>query len=250
MHRTHAARCWAACMGCLLVQLAWAQSDARWVGDMGLARYQTPAIAHTYEQKEATFLPYIYADYGAIYARVDTFGYKLTPMGVGHLEVATRLSFEGYTPSMSGVESRARPKPVGLGTFQETPYGAFIFYAFHDVTSAGHLLDVTYAAELALGDARLYPQIGVERRDRKYVEHLYGVDAQEAVRSGNRLTAYSTGASISPNLALALEYPLVDAFKLTVQVRKRWLDAAIADSPLVKTSHQTSSFIALSRAFH
>lgn len=231
---------------CLCIHQAFAQSSPHLMGDVGVAMYKTPALTRATSQI-STALPYIYADYGPIYARVDTFGYRLAPMGLGHIEVATRLSFEGYQSDLLGVERRHRPNPIGLGTFQETPYGAFIFYAFHDTASAGSLLDSSYAAEVVVGDLHVYPQIGLERRDRKYVDALYGVSVAEALKSG--LPTYIAGTSYSPNAAVTFEYVLVDSLKLTLQFRKRWLDKSIYESPLVNVKQQTSGFIALSHTF-
>lgn len=237
------------CLGAwvlLGVSQAFAQASPALIGDVGGALYQTPAITKSTAQSNVV-LPYVYADYGQLYARVDTFGYKVMPMGAGHLEVVTRLSFEGYTPEISGVNPRSRPKPYGVGTFQETPYGAFIVYAFRDAHSGGRLLDASYAAEFTVGDWHVYPQIGVERRDQKYVDSLYGVSAIEAQHSG--LSSYVASASNSPNAAVALEYPMAERLKLTFQLRKRWLDKSMTESPLVNVKQQTSGFIALSRTF-
>jgi outer membrane protein len=225
---------------------AFAQSTHSLAGEVGLGLYRTPAITKSTSQTN-TALPYVYADYGPVYARVDTFGYRLLPMGLGHLEVATRLSFEGYQSDVTGIEQKHRPKPYGLGTFQETPYGAFIFYTFRDATSGGNLFDASYAAEFVVSDWHVYPQLGLERRDRKYVNALYGVSPAEAARSG--LATYAAGNSYSPNAAIALEYPLAQRFKLTLQLRKRWLDKAIYDSPLVDVKQQTSGLIAISQTF-
>lgn len=249
MTRADACARWMWGLGCGLIAAthAWAQNDLRLIGDVGVASYITPAITRTNDDSQVV-LPYVYADYGALYARVDTFGYKLAPMGAGHFEFATRLSFEGYRSEIAGINQRARPKLFGIGTFQETSYGAFIFYAFHDAASNGSLLDASYAAELALGSFQLYPQIGIERRDHKYVQALYGVNATEAQHSS--LAAYTPHRSITPNAALAIEYPLINQLKLTFQVRKRWLDHSIEGSPLVDVKQQTSRFLALTQTFH
>jgi outer membrane protein len=222
------------------------QDGSKIIGDVGAANYTTPAITRS-NQKNNVLLPYVYADYENWYARVDTFGYKIATMGVGHLEIATRISFEDFQPVNAGIDRRARPKPLGVGTFQETPYGAFFFYAFRDTTSGGMLLDATYAAEFVFADWHFYPQFGVEQRDQKYVGKLYGVDSIEAQRSG--LTAYSPKSSTSPNIAMAAEYPFADHLKLTVQLRKRYLDKAIQDSPLVNAKQQTSGFVAVTKTF-
>lgn len=236
------------CIVCLPTKFAWAQSENHLIGDVGVAVYKMPAITRASDKGSSVVLPYVYADYGPLSARIDTFGYKLLPLGAGHLELTTRLSFEGYQSEIAGINSRARPKPFGFGTYQETPYGAFFFYGFRDATSGGSFLDASYAAEFAIAGLHIYPQIGVERRDRKYVNGLYGVSAIEAQRSG--LAAYTAGNSISPNAAIALEYPVLNTLKLTVQIRKRWLDKNIYESPMVNVKQQASSFIAISKTFN
>jgi len=237
---------WLSLAGVSFTVSAQAQDGLKLIGDVGVANYRTPAITRS-DQKNNVVLPYVYADYGDWYARVDTFGYKIAPMGAGHLEIATRISFEDYQPANVGIERRARPKPLGVGTLQETPYGAFFLYAFRDTTSGGMLLDATYAAEFTIGNWHFYPQLGLEQRDRKYVGKLYGVDAAEAQRSG--LAAYSPKSSTSPNIAMAAEYSFADHLKLTVQLRKRFLDKAIQDSPLVNAKQQTSGFVAVTKTF-
>ena len=237
---------WLFLAGVSIAALAETPDGLKLMGDVGVANYRTPAITRS-NQKNNVVLPYVYADYGNWYARVDTFGYKIAPMGAAHLEVATRISFEDFQPTNAGVDRRSRPKPLGIGTFQETPYGAFFLYAFRDTASGGMLLDATYAAEFVFADWHFYPQFGVEQRDQKYVGKLYGVDSIEAQRSG--LTAYSPKSSTSPNIAMAAEYPFADHLKLTVQVRKRYLDKAIQDSPLVNAKQQTSGFVAVTKTF-
>lgn len=216
-------------------------------GDIGWATYRTPAIART-SDKAQTFLPYVYADYGNYYARVDTFGYKLMPIATGHLELTARLSFENYAPKNTAIKSRSRPVPLGIGTFQETPYGALFGYAYKDAVSGGTFLDGTYAAELTVSQLKIYPQIGLERRSKKYVQHLYGVNDQEALSSG--MMAYTPTNSWIPSVAVAFEYPLGGDLKLTYQVKKKWLDKSIYASPLVDVKSQTSSMLGMSMAFN
>jgi outer membrane protein len=223
-----------------------AQIMPKLVGDVGMAGYNTSPIART-EDKSSTLLPYVYAEMGNFYARVDTFGYKLAPVGAGHLELSARVSFEGYQSAIASIGRRARPKPIGLGTFQVTPVGAFILYGFHDPVSSGSLIDATYAAEIKMGDFHVYPQAGVERRDRKYVEALYGVSMAEGQRTG--LSMYSPGYSRIPVAALAIEYPLVADLKMALQFRKKWLNRSIYESPLVDNKQQTLTFLALSKTF-
>jgi outer membrane protein len=231
---------------CLALGAASTMAAEKLTGDVGMAIYHTPAIARTHDAG-AVALPYLYADWGKFYARVDTFGYKLAGMGAGHLELTTRISLEGYKSTSSGIQRRGNPHPIGLGTLQETSVGAFFAYVLHDTTSGGHLLEATYAAEFKAGAITLYPQLSVERRSKNYVQHLYGISDVEAAASG--LPSYKAGTSTVPAIALAADYPLGTDWGLTVQVRKKWLDSAIKSSPLVGRTSQTSGFLAVNKTF-
>lgn len=226
--------------------MAFAQNEYILKGDVGAAVYRTPAITRTADSSNAV-LPYVYADYGPFYARINTLGYKAMPLGAGHLELATRITLEGYTSAQAGMTDRESPMPVGVGTFQKTAYGAFFAYAFHDTKSGGSLLDLTYAAKFNVAGFSVYPQLGVERRSAKYVQHLYGVSAAESVVSG--LTAYAGHSDIAPNAGITVSYPLSAQYSLTYQLRKKWFDTGITDSPLVQSKSQRTSFLALTREF-
>ena len=226
--------------------MAFAQNEYILKGDVGAAVYRTPAITRTSDSSNAV-LPYVYADYGPFYARINTLGYKAVPLGAGHLELATRITLEGYTSAQAGMTDRASPMPVGVGTFQKTAYGAFFAYAFHDTKSGGSLLDLTYAAKFHVAGFSVYPQLGVERRSAKYVQHLYGVSAAESLASG--LTAYAGQSDIAPNAGITLSYPLSTQYSVTYQLRKKWFDTGITDSPLVQSKSQRTSFLALTREF-
>lgn len=230
----------AACLSC------GAQTSEGLVGDVGGALYRTPAITRTTERSN-TVLPYLYADAGRWYARVDTFGVRMLPLGAGSLELAASVSFEAYRPANAAFDNRSTPLPVGVGSYQETPVGAFFLYAFRDLASGGTLLEATYAAELDAGPVHFYPQLGLERRSARYMQHLYGVGEAEAQRAS--LAAYAPGGSVTPGVALAMDYALTDLLKLSAQVRKRWLDASFTASPLVDARTQVTGFVALTRTF-
>lgn len=216
-------------------------------GDVGLGLFHTPAITATTDSANAV-MPYIFADAGPFFGRLDTFGLKLTPMGSGHLELVARASFEGYHSSIAGIKDRARPLPVGLGTFQQGDWGAAIVYGFYDARSGGTLVDATYAAMFELGSLKFYPQLGVERRSQAYVQSLYGVSAQESADTSNQVKAFDASSAVNPNVAMAVEYPLSGPYTLNLYVKHKWL-GRIADSPLVTTSSVTSGFVALTRSF-
>lgn len=67
-----------------------------------------------------------------------------------------------------------------------------------------------------------------------WVWGIYFYAFRDAASGGNLVDAsYAAGNSYLPNVAIALEWPLAQHFKLTLQLRKRWLEKAVYDSPWV-----------------
>jgi outer membrane protein len=237
---------------CVFLQITSVQaaSPIQFDGDLGAATYITQGQIRGQETNHL-FLPYAYFDYGRFYARVDTLGFKVLPLAYGNLEIAGRISLEGYKSgdtSLHGIQDRGSPVPLGIGSFQETPIGAFFVYAFHDFESSGSLLEATYVTEFHVGGWSFYPQVGIERRSAKYVGHLYGVSASEAVDSG--LPAYMPGAATNPVLGLAGEIPLNGSWGLDWQWQHKWLGDSIKNSPLVSAHAQNLGYVALAYHIH
>ena len=226
----------------------------RFVGDLGAAVYSTSAAVKS-KEASTTALPYVYGDWGRYFARVDTVGAKLLPVGMGHLEGVLRISQEGYdtrTSALKGIGQRSNPVPIGLGTFQRTSLGGVFVYAMHDLNSGGNALDLTYGARLDLGGIKIYPQAGLEYRSQAYVQHLYGVSSIEAAASqaaGGRMTAYRAGATTTPMVGLAATVPLSGPWSLQMQWRHKWLDSSVKNSPLVGAASQNTGFAAVSYEF-
>ena len=61
----------------------------------------------------STAVPYLNLDYGPVFARVDTFGYKLLPVGYGSLELVARAMDDGYTRARTQA-LRHNSLPAGL----------------------------------------------------------------------------------------------------------------------------------------
>jgi outer membrane protein len=218
-------------------------------GDIGVGAYSTRSIVRG-DKDLRSVLPYGYFDYGKAFVRVDTFGVKTAPMGNGHLELTGRLSFEGFKPNaqLPGIRERRNPIPVGLGTFQTFDWGAVFLNAFYNVQgSHGALIEATYAGKFMAGPVSLYPTLGLEHRTAAYVRGLYGTDAAEAASMGK--AAYSPGASTVPVLGLSASMPLSGNWGVTAQYRRRWLDSAIRNSPLVDKSNQDTAYVALVYTF-
>ena len=219
-------------------------------GDVGAAVYGTQSVIRG-KNNEAVLLPYLFADYGRFFARVDTFGIKTLPIGNGYLELVGRVSQDGWRANIAplgGLTDRRTPIPLGIGTFQQTTYGAFIVNAFVDANkSRGTLLEATYAAEFKLGRVSFYPQLGVERRSAKYANYFYGVTPAESLASG--YAAYNAGSSTTPVLGLAADFLLTENWVINLQLRRKWLDSAVTNSPLVVRKSQDTGFIGLSYRF-
>ena len=233
--------------------LAFAQAEPlseRLTGDVGGAVYGSPSVIRS-KGTGTSLLPYGFFDYGRVFARVDTLGVKTRPIGYGYLELVGRVSQDGWranTAALAGLADRKTPIPLGIGTFQQTPYGVFIVNAFVDAnTSRGSLLEATYAAQFKLGSVSFYPQLGLERRSARYTNYLYGVTPAEAAAS--RYAAYTAGASTIPVLGLGVDIPLGAPWVISLQLRRKWLDSAVTNSPLVSRKTQDSGFLALSYRF-
>jgi MipA family protein len=224
--------------------------ESRLVGDVGAAVYSTGATIRS-KSADTTLLPYGFFDYGRFFARIDTFGFKTLPLGYGYLELVARVSPEGWranTAALQGLKDRRTPVPLGIGTFQRTPYGAVFVNAFLDAgRSRGALVEATYAGEFNWVGASWYPQVGVEHRSAKYTEHLYGVAPAESLSSGYAI--YRAGASTIPVLGLAVDVPLGSAWVANLQLRRKWLDSPISNSPLVGRRTQDTAVLGVSYRF-
>jgi outer membrane protein len=220
-------------------------------GDLGLAVYSHRRPVPT-DDRASSLLPYAVADYQRFYARIDTLGVKTVPLGSGWLELAMRVSFDGYTPSRSalpGISERKDPVPIGLGTLQRTPVGALIFNAFHDVNaSGGHLVEAIWTGRVRIGAATVFPQLGVEYRSQAYNQYYFGVSPAEATANGS-FGAYAAGASTRPLAGFLVEYPITNQLKAVGYLRRRWLPSTVTDSPLVNRTTLDTAFAGLAWSF-
>lgn len=228
---------------------AQAAFENRYVGELGGGIYARSEVVRG-TGGSTLVLPYVYGDYGRFFGRVDTLGVKTLPMGTGHLELVARVSTEGFDAdkaALRGLGDRGNPVPLGIGTYQRTPVGAFFAYAMVDVTSGGTYLEGTWATRFDAGRVALYPMLGIEYRSSAYVRHLYGIDAAQSAASG--YAAYSPGASTVPMAGIAASLPIAGPWALQFQWRHRWLDSAISSSPIVGTRSLDSGHVAVTYEF-
>ena len=216
----------------LTAAAARADEGPHFVGDLGLGVERTQASAPGASARTWA-LPYAYGDLGRLFVREDTFGVKTVAVGWGALEAVARVSTEGSDSDGPGLAHRSNPRPVGLGTFQETPWGGVFIDAFVDTVSGGTLLEASYAAEVPAGPLTLYPQAGVTRRGARYDAHLYDVRA----------------ASTTPVLQLSGELPIADTWVVLAHAQWEPFDDSVRASPRVDARSRTSALVALAWRF-
>jgi len=219
-------------------------------GDLGMAAYYARSIVRE-KTDSVTVLPYANFDYGRVFARIDTFGIKTAKMAHGYLEFAGRVELDGFKADNSrlhGLNGRANSIPLGFGTLQETPVGAWYVNAFHDFgKSDGNLVDITYAVSVATGKITIFPQAGVEFFSKQYVRYYYGVTSQEAVAS--RYGYYRPGAAIEPYAGALVETRISGHWHFIFLIRHNWLANSIADSPLVAHKGANNAFVSFAYRF-
>lgn len=219
-------------------------------GDIGLGVFYTSRIVRN-KANQFSVLPYAYFSYDRAFVRLDTFGVKTWKLGYGYLEIVGRYSQDGFdtgTSSLAGLESRQTSVPLGLGTLQVTPIGAFFIDAFHDVNkSGGKLLEVIYVGELKASWLTFYPLLGADYRSKEYVRYYYGVSPQEAASS--QYTAYQPAGAFNPLMGLMMDARLTDGYHINFYLRRKWLDSSIQDSPIVNQKFMDTGFVALSYRF-
>lgn len=190
-------------------------------------------------------IPFVYADYGRAFVRVDTLGVRTVDLGRGSLEFALRVSQDGWKteddPALAGLAERRAPVLFGLGTLQRTPYGAIFAHAYHDVArSKGTLVQLSYVARFGLGPVIGYPYAALDWRDARYNRYVVGVSDAEAAQHPAALRPYQPGDAFIPRLGLLLDWPLSGPWHLLTTASVKSLPGAVTGSPLVHRSTESS----------
>lgn len=219
-------------------------------GDIGLGVFYTSRIIHS-KSDRISVLPYAYFSYDRAFIRLDTLGVKTKKLGYGYLEIIGRYSQDGFdadTSSLAGINSRQTSIPLGIGTLQLTPIGAFFINAFHDVSkSGGNLFEAIYVGKLDASWLTFYPLLGAEHRSKEYVRYYYGISPQEAANS--QYAAYQPGGAFIPLIGMMVDARLTEEYHINIYLRRRWLGSSIQDSPIVNQKCLDTGFVALSYRF-
>ncbi|WP_296002331.1 MipA/OmpV family protein [Rugamonas sp.] len=225
-------------------------SPMRLIGDIGLGVDNAPPVGRG-QSHAVNAIPYANADYGRAFARIDTVGLRVLPAGYGYLELVGKFNEDGYTPlrtALGRFDQRKTSVPLGLGTLQVTPVGAFFVNVFRDVgRSKGNLADLIYAAEIDAGPLAIYPQAGLEYQSSAYTRYFYGVSGDEARRTG--VAAYQPGAATNPFAALFIEAHVGGNWYVNANLRRTWLGGSVGASALVARHTADTGLVALSYRF-
>jgi outer membrane protein len=90
----------------------------------------------------------------------------------------------------------------------------------------------------------VYPMFGFEHFSADYTRYYYGVSPTEA--KNTLYPVYSPKANTNTMLGMAWEIPVTQNWNVDVYMMRRWLGAAITQSPLVNTRTQDEAFFAFS----
>ena len=223
----------------------------RIVGDVGAAVYSTNLNIGSYGT-QSIVLPYGFFDYKRFAMRIDQLAFKTLPVGFGFLEIVGKVDPDSYQvkSTINGQTiNKGYQVPIGLGTFQETPIGAFFLNAYHDFgQSKGNLLEMNYFGEIELmSKVVLYPQVGMEHQSGSYANYYYGVTSGQAQSTG--YSAYTATSSNNLLAGFLLEIPVAEDWYINLYGKRKWLGSGVNNSPVLTRSFQDTMFMALAYRF-
>lgn len=219
-------------------------AEATLSGDLGVGASWSQSQIRG-ERENTSGMPYLNLEYGPAFARVDTFGLKVLPVGYGHIEIASQYRGDGYKGVNLG--KRNDSQPLGIGTLQITPIGAFDFRAYHDFgKSGGTLLQARYLAQLSMGRVTVYPEVGAEYQSGRYTRYYYGTTDADAATLGR---TYQPGSAVNLFAGLMVETRITQHWYTHLHVRRSAVADSIADSPLVRGKGRYSALLAAGYRF-
>jgi len=234
---------WLAILTLVLVTAVHAE-ESWFTGDVGMAVLNTQGVVRGAHDRN-DLIPYLAFDAGPMFGRIDTFGVRTLPVGYGHLEILAQFRNDGF--SAPGLSRRQDSVPVGIGTLQVTPLGAFEFKLLRDLgPSDGMLLQARYLAEAKLNKLTLYPELGFEVMDRRYVDFYFGPRQSEA---GSGAQSWHASSALNAFVGVLAELPITGPWVLNAYARLTRMDDAIANSPLVSQSWRSTAMVALAYRF-
>lgn len=130
-----------------------------------------------------------------------------------------------------------------------TPIGAFRTKIATDILGEhkGTAVSLAHISRFTVGQATIYPSVGVTWYDDKYNDYYYGVSLAESSRSG--IGEYQANSAFTPFVSAMVDYKFNDDWSMFVNARNEWLSSEQKNSPLVDSSTNTSIRAGLSYQF-
>ena len=136
---------------------------------------------------------------------------------------------------------------AALAAVAATRIAAAEYTTFFRVGAAGSGLDMGYSLALA-PQWRLGTRLGATLADRQHMQSYFGVDAQQAARSGYALYTPDAGLR-DARLGVSLTYALNPTTFVTAAVSGSVLGDAARNSPITRSSNANSAVLAITHAF-
>lgn len=221
-------------------------------GDVGLAGLRSTSSLRGMDAAVSA-IPYVWADYGRWFGRVDTFGLKTLDLGHGALEFVVRPGNDSYDPAdsaaLAGLAERRSSAWLGVGTFQHTPVGGLFAHLLRDFgASRGHWLDVAWSGRFQAGPATAYPSVGFDWLDANYTRYYYGARSADGAQPLGQ-APYAPGSALRPKLGLMVDMPLAGDWHALASLRWRYLPGTLARSPMIDGRTESTALLAVAYRF-
>lgn len=158
----------------------------------------------------------------------------------------------GASDFYNGVNERDQTLEGGLSLAyhpqSEKEWGKISFSALNDIQSRhnGHVLDLTYQYNIALGNFQFHPYVSLIYQSQDFVDYYFGVDADEARAD---LPEYQPGAATFGRVGINTTYTLFDDWFLFANLSFENVDEEIENSPLVDKDYLTTTYLGFSYQF-
>lgn len=176
-------------------------------------------------------------------------------LGVGKARLALSASYrvgayeEDDSPALAGLGDRESTLMAGLGFRYEIPGGVNLLVRYeHDALGniGGGNATARLSKGLQAGIVRFVPQLSVNWLSDDLTDHEFGVPAAAALPTRPE---YAPGSSVSYGVGFGSFVELSEDWRIVLNVRVDFLDAAIKDSPIVDSDEIVSGFAAITYVF-
>ncbi|NQZ90762.1 MAG: MipA/OmpV family protein [Moritella sp.] len=222
---------------------------------LGFITSYSPAV---YKGLDSNVVPFPMIGYEGehIFFRGTGAGYALLPQGTP-LNIIFRVQYDSRTLKPEDSDH------LGIQQLDERNAGVLGGVTFQVITTTG-TIEASVGSDIALNHNGLYaelvfketfrmgawgfkPEIGYAFNDDKLNNHLYGVSAEEAKRSG--FSEFDAGWSGQLFVGVSFYMYLSKNVRLIASTRYSKLDYDLADSPIIKSDTVLSGVIGASYIF-